>query len=74
MCKVEKSAAGSLFEAVGIPVNVMLHVLLDTWEPVFTRVVDFWQSSAIVAWQVISWNVLVQLLHVVTVEKHLKRK
>lgn len=63
-----------LFESKGVPIDVMLHVLLDTWIPVLSRVVDFWQSSTVVLWQVISWDVFVQLFHVVTVEKHLESK
>lgn len=73
MLKLKSSRVGSLFEPEGVPVDVVLHVLLDTWIPVFARVVDFWQRSTVVLWQEVSWDVLVQLFHVIAVEVHLER-
>lgn len=60
------------FKAKVCPVSKVLMIFLDARIPILAGVVDHWQSSAIVGWQVISRDGLVELIHVVFVEEHLK--
>ena len=69
-----KSFSVLLFESKVGPIRNILLITCNTWIPVFCGVIDFWQSSTIVFRQVFNWNVLMELLHVIAMEIHLKQK
>lgn len=60
------------FKSVSCPLNVELVAFHDSRIPVLAGIVNFGQSSSIIRWPELGWDVFVQLFHVSSMEVHLK--